>query len=223
MTIQFWLKDPTILFKENITEVWPKKSMSYEEKLNAITRLIIVLIIIGLLITQNFNILMLGIITLIIIILLYYNNTKKENFTNFQDSTIEKYYKANKNLFQQPSTNNPLMNIVLPQIRYEPNRKPAAPSFLPEVTESIDASVKEFASKPFKDPTIKNKLFSNIGDEFNFNRSMIQYNTMPNTLVPSDQKGFLEYLYGTMISGKEGNQIALYRNNSGAYDYTNPK
>jgi hypothetical protein len=223
MTIQFWLKDPTILFKENITEVWPKKTMSYEEKLNAITRLIIVLIIIGLLITQNFNILMLGIITLIIIILLYYNNTKKENFTNFQDSTIEKYYKANKNLFQQPSTNNPLMNIVLPQIHYQPNRKPAAPSFLSEVTDSIDASVKEFVSKPFKDPSIKNKLFSNLGDEFNFNRSMIQYNTMPNTLVPSDQKGFLEYLYGTMISGKEGNQVALYRNNSGAYDYTNPK
>jgi hypothetical protein len=223
MTIQFWLKDPTILFKENITEIWPKKSMSYEEKLNAITRLIIVLVIIGLLITQNLNILMLGIITIIIIILLYYNNSKKENFTNIQESTIEKYYKANKNLFQQPSNNNPLMNITLPQIHYEPNRKPAAPSFLPEVSASIDASVKEFVSKPFKDQTIKNKLFSNLGDEFNFNRSMIQYNTMPNTLVPSDQKGFLEYLYGTMISGKEGNQIALYRNNSGAYNYTNPK
>jgi hypothetical protein len=51
---------------------------------------------------------------------------------------------------------------------------------------------------------------------------MIQYNTMPNTQVPSDQKGFLEYLYGTMISGKEGNPVALYRNSSGAYNYTNP-
>jgi len=222
MTIQFWLKDPTILFKENIMEIWPKASMTYEEKLNAITRLIILLIIIGLLITQNLNILMLGIITLFIIILLYYNNTKKETFTNIHESSIEKYYKANKNSFQAPTNNNPLMNIIIPQIRYEPNRKPAAPAFLPEVSENIDNCVKEFVSKPFKDPTIKNKLFSNLGDEFNFNRSMIQYNTMPNTQVPSDQKGFLQYLYGTMISGKEGNQIALYRNNSGAYNYTNP-
>ena len=222
MTIDFWLKDPTILFKENITDVWPKSHMSYEEKLNAITRLILLLIVIGLLITQNLNILMLGIITLFIIILLYYNNTKKETFTNIHESNIEKYYKANKNSFQAPTNNNPLMNINIPQIRYEPNRKPAAPAFLPEVSKNIDNCVKEFVSKPFKDPTIKNKLFSNLGDEFNFNRSMIQYNTMPNTQVPSDQKGFLQYLYGTMISGKEGNQIALYRNNSGAYNYTNP-
>jgi sulfatase maturation enzyme AslB (radical SAM superfamily) len=222
MSIEFWLKDPTILFKENIMELWPKSSMSYEEKLNAITRLIIVLIIIGLIITQNLNILMLGIITLIIIILLYYNNHKKESFKNIEESSIEKYYKANKESFQQPINNNPLMNIVLPQIHYEPNRKPAAPSFLPEVSQTIDNCVKEFVSKPFKDPTIKNKLFSNVGDEFNFNRSMIQYNTMPNTLVPSDQKSFLEYLYGTMISGKEGNPLALYRNNAGAYNYMNP-
>ena len=71
MTIDFWLKDPTILFKENIMELWPKSSMSYEEKLNAISRLVIVLIILGLLITQNLNMLWLGIITLIIIVLLY--------------------------------------------------------------------------------------------------------------------------------------------------------
>ena len=222
MTIQFWLKDPTILFKENSMEMWPKSSMSYEEKLNAITRLIIVLIIIGLIVTQNLNILMLGIITIIIIILLYYNNSKKESFTNIEQNSLEKYYKDNKNAFQAPTNKNPLMNIVIPQIHYEPKRKPAAPAFLPEVSQAIDNCVKEFAAKPFKDPSIKNKLFSNLGDEFNFNRSMIQYNTMPNTLVPSDQKGFLEYLYGTMISGKEGNQLALYRNNSGAYNYTSP-
>ena len=222
MTIQFWLKDPTILFKENITDVWPKSHMSYEEKLNAITRLILLLIVIGLLITQNLNILMLGIITLIIIILLYYNNSKKENFTNIEQSNIENYYKTNKNLFQQPTTNNPLMNINIPQIHYEPTRKPAAPSYLPEVTTDIENCVKEFVSKPFNDPAIKNKLFSNVGDEFNFNRSMINYNTIPNTQTPSDQKKFLQYLYGTMISGKEGNPIALYRNSSGAYNYTNP-
>ena len=75
MTIQFWLKDPTILFKD-IMELWPTSSMKMEEKLNAITRLVILLIFIGLIITQNLNILWLGIITIIIIILLYYNNTK---------------------------------------------------------------------------------------------------------------------------------------------------
>ena len=222
MTVQFWLKDPTILFKENIMDIWPKSSMRYEEKLNAITRLVIILVILGLLITQNINILILGFIQLIIIVLLYYNYSKKESFTNIEETSIEKYYKANKNSFQEPKDNNPLMNILIPQIHYESNRKPAAPSFIPEVSKKIDNSIKEFVAKEFKDPAIKNKLFSSVGDEFNFNRSMIQYNTMPNTQVPSDQKGFLEYLYGTMISGKEGNPVALYRNSSGAYNYTNP-
>jgi len=218
MTIQFWLKDPTIVLKDSM-ELWPKSSMTMEEKLNAITRLVLLLIVIGLLITQNLHILWLGIITILIIILLYYNN-HKENFSNIED--IETNYTANKDSYQVPKTNNPLMNILLPQIHYEPKRKPAAPSYLPEVTTKIDNSVKDFISQQFKDPTIKNKLFSNLGDEFNFTKSMIQYNTMPNTQVPSDQKGFLQYLYGSMISGKEGNPIALYRNNSGSYDYTNP-
>lgn len=219
MTIPFWLKDPTILFKD-IMELWPTSSMKMEEKLNAITRLVILLIFIGLIITQNLNILWLGIITIIIIILLYYNNTK-ENFENIE-SDVENYYTTNKHLYQVPRKNNPLMNIVLPEIHYEPKRKPAAPSYLPEVSNAIDNNVKEFVSQQFKDPSIKTKLFSNLGDEFNFTKSMIQYNTMPNTQIPSDQKGFLQYLYGGMISGKEGDPIALYRNNSGSYNYTNP-
>ena len=65
-------------------------------------------------------------------------------------------------------------------------------------------------------------MFTDLGDAFVFNRSMIQYNATANTQVPNDQKAFQEYLYGNMISGKEGNPIALVRNNSGAVDFRNP-
>ena len=37
---------------------------------------------------------------------------------------------------------------------------------------------------------------------------------MPNTQVPNDQKAFQEYLYGNMISAKEGNPLALERNHA---------
>ena len=44
MTIQFWSNEPTILFnKDYIFELWPTSGMCYEEKLNAISRLIIIL------------------------------------------------------------------------------------------------------------------------------------------------------------------------------------
>ena len=43
MTAPFWINDPNILLKKDkITEVWPVSRMSFNEKLNAITRLVII-------------------------------------------------------------------------------------------------------------------------------------------------------------------------------------
>ena len=35
----------------------------------------------------------------------------------------------------------------------------------------------------------------------------------PNTKIPNDQEGFANFCYGDMISSKEGNPLALERNN----------
>ena len=44
MSDNFWLNNPNILLnKEYITDVWPTENLDYPEKLNAITRLIILL------------------------------------------------------------------------------------------------------------------------------------------------------------------------------------
>ena len=46
MTTTFWINNPMILFqKENINQLWPKDTMTSDEKLNAITRLVIILTI----------------------------------------------------------------------------------------------------------------------------------------------------------------------------------
>tara|TARA_A100001011_G_C14306533_1_gene843438 strand:- start:1744 stop:2445 length:702 start_codon:yes stop_codon:yes gene_type:complete len=233
MTTSIWLNDPTILLRnDKIRQLWPTEDMSAAEKVNAITRLVIILVTIGFLITLNYKIIWIGIVTLGIVFLLYYIQNrvidkKKENFSNrlpgvYPLLTDPVMYEMNKNLFQKPTTENPLMNVSLPQIYYEPDRKPAAPAFLPQVEKQINASVKDFVAKPFKDEKIKDKLFADLGDAFVFNRSMLQYNATANTQVPNDQKAFQEYLYGNMISAKEGNPIALERNHAGAYDFTNP-
>ena len=52
-----------------------------------------------------------------------------------------------------------------------------------------------------------------------FNRSMLPWTATANTQIPNDRKAFQEYLYGDMISGKEGNPLALERQSSGAYNY----
>ena len=44
MTIPFWLNEPTILFNKNyVFELWPTPYMCYEQKLNSITRLILLI------------------------------------------------------------------------------------------------------------------------------------------------------------------------------------
>ena len=50
---------------------------------------------------------------------------------------------------------------------------------------------------------------------------MLPFTANANTSIPNDQKNFQDFLYGDMISGKEGNKLALERNQSGAYNYTN--
>lgn len=88
MSIQFWINRPTILFDKNyILELWPLPSMCYERKINAITRLIILLTFIGYLITYSKKIIVIGIITLLIIYILFSLRNKKltkkimENFS----------------------------------------------------------------------------------------------------------------------------------------------
>ena len=58
MTTSVWLNDPRILLrKDKIMEIWPSQDMTAEEKVNAISRLVIILMIVGFLITLKINIL----------------------------------------------------------------------------------------------------------------------------------------------------------------------
>ena len=69
---QFWINDPLVLFKrEEMMDIWPAPLMSIEQKLNAISRIVILLSILGFLITKNVNILFTGAITLAIFVMMY--------------------------------------------------------------------------------------------------------------------------------------------------------
>ena len=72
MTIPFWTNEPTILFNKNyILEFWPTSNMCYERKLNAITRIIMLITILGFIISGSYRILTTGIITIVLIFALY--------------------------------------------------------------------------------------------------------------------------------------------------------
>lgn len=72
MNTSFWLYKPSILFnKEHITKLFPEKNMTSNEKLNAITRLVIILTVLGYLITQKNKIVITGIVTIVAIVILF--------------------------------------------------------------------------------------------------------------------------------------------------------
>jgi hypothetical protein len=218
MGTTFWLNDPSILIKKkDIFKLWPLEDMDNNDKLNAITRLVIIFTILGYLVTQTSKILVTGIATLIAIIILQranFWNTNRENITKASKEafTNPKYYEIIRDKFTEPSINNPAMNVLLPQISDDPKRKEAAPAYNPVVEKEMNDATKEFVTSNFDDPEIDNKLFKDLGDNYIFNNSMWNWYATPNTTIPNDQAGFAEFCYGDMISCKENNGMACQQN-----------
>jgi hypothetical protein len=235
--IQFWINDTSELFnKEHIFELWPLANMSYEQKLNAISRLIIVLSILGFIITKSIRFLVIGIVTLAIIYFVYkmrkqkivkelLNKDDKEGFKNIEKNgfsqptevkitnpeTLEAYLKSD---FEPTSKKNPLGNVLLTDIMDNPQRKAAPPSFNTEVYEDINKSTKKMIQS--LNPEIKNtnkQLFGDLGEKFEFDQSMWQYYSTPNTKIPNDQGAFADFLYGDMPSCRGGDDIACVKDN----------
>jgi hypothetical protein len=68
----FWLQDPTVLFNNTgITQIIPTSDMNRDAKLNAISRLIILMTLLGYLFTMSIKLLLLGAIALAMIALLH--------------------------------------------------------------------------------------------------------------------------------------------------------
>ena len=206
-----WIKDPTILLnKEKIRNLWPTSDMEMVEKINAITRLIIILTFLGYLVSRSVKIIITGIITLGILIFLYYSKTKKPTVPSAEKISKEGFtnpelYKLMKDNFTQPTKENPLMNVNLTELNGNPNRRPAAPAFNREVEREINNKAKH---QILEKNSLNEKLFKNLGENIGFEHSMRNFYSTANTQVPNDQKGFAEFCYGDMPSCKEGNEFA---------------
>jgi hypothetical protein len=241
MTTEFWTNEPTILFnKEYMLDLWPSSNMNYEQKLNAITRLIILVSILGYILTMSIKIIFVGIITLVIIFVLFKLKKQKitkemlnEGFkvqanevTGMFDKTISTTNPVTlesvlKTDFKEGTKRNPFSNVLLTEIMDEPNRKAAPPSFNPDVDEQITKDVKR--SVQFMNPEIKNtskQLFGDLYEEFNLDQSNRVFFSTANTRVNSDQGAFGKFLYGDMPSAKESTPEANIQREKDSFRYT---
>ena len=215
----FWSNEPTILFnKNNITQVWIKNSMSFEEKLNAISRLVILLTILGFVVTGGLRFLVMGFVTLAVIFCIYQirkqSETEKEGFEQIKITDPITLNTFLKNEFNKTVKTNPFGNVLLTDIGDAPQRKSAPPSFNAKVTEDINRATKQAVQS--MNPGIKNtnkQLYGDLAQNFEFDESMRQFYSTPNTKVCNDQTAFAEYLYGNMTSCKEGDAFQCIQDN----------
>lgn len=241
MTIQFWTNNPIILFnKDYIFELWPTSAMCYEEKLNAISRLIIILTILGYILTMSKRILIVGILTLLLIYVLYNMRKQKltkdmlENFevqgnevTGLFDNKPKSYINpvtldaVLRTEFKEGNKKNPFSNVLLTQIMDDPERKAAPPSFNVDVDQDITKNVKRAVQ--MMNPGIKNtnkQLFGDLYQQFELDQSNRVFYSTPNSRVTNDQGAYGQYLYGNMPSAKEDTPDGNMQRVKDNYRYT---
>ena len=213
MQTTFWVSDPLILFRtDSISQLWPTKEMNMDDKLNSITRLTIMLTLVGYLISKNYRVIYAGVITLFSIVVLRYSRSSKkqygeEGFSNLNHAVPE------KKIYQHPTEKNPLMNVLLPEIQDNPNRPEAQRSYNQDVVDDINKKTQDMVVSNFDNPQgIHERLFRDLGDNFQFDRSMIQFSSTASTQIPNDQKSFAEFCYGDMISCKTNDNGACVKN-----------
>lgn len=218
----FWINNPYILIdSQEITKLWPLEYMNQNEKLNAVSRLIIFLTIIGTIITKNINILISGVVCIFIIIvfnLLQNRKLDNKDLTKITEGfTNPDLYNTLKHNFTNPNKDNPLMNVNLTEIQDNPQRLDAAPSYNKMVEKNINESTKEFIKQSSDNKDIKDKLFNSLGDnlgnDFEFEQSMRQFYTTANTRVCNNQAAFANFCYGNMASCRDGDVEKCIKNN----------
>jgi hypothetical protein len=200
MSEQIWFKTPTVLFdKDTWSKFVPTKDMTTAEALNSVVRFSTYFSVILFVATHVGAYLMAIPVVMIATILL--NNL----FPN--GKTIESFIAKEEKVgpqYTMPSKENPFMNVLISEIKYNPNRPPAADITKADMGDSLDSFFRvQWAS----DPT----------DVFGRTQSQRQFIAMPSTSIPNDQGSFMNWLY--KIPGKtckEGGKEACFPGTDGA-------
>jgi len=241
--IQFWTNEPTVLFnKEYMFELWPTSDMCYEQKLNAITRLVILITILGYVSTTSTRILVVGTLTLAVIFGLFKMRKQKltnqmlnEGFsiqgnqvTGMFDKKTDSYVNpvtldtVLKTEFKEGTKKNPFSNVLLTQISGDPERKSAPPSFNISVDEDITKNIKKAVQ--MMNPGIKNtdqQLYGDLWQQFELDQSNRAFFSTANTRVENDQSAYAQFLYNDLkYSGKESTPEGAISRVQDNYRYT---
>lgn len=216
--VQFWTDNPNILMKNGyITELFPTTEMTFEQKLNAVTRLVLVITILVFIITKSVRVIVGSLFTVLAIVMLHkYHFKNSESFSNPAMDVLNKNnIQLSGNVFDKPTSSNPFSNVLVTDYEDNPQKLPAPPFSNAATNEGLMENAKKMVSEAHPDqPNITDKLFLGLNEKLNFEQSMRQFHSTASTTIPNDQGAFAEFCYGGMKSCKEGNLFACAKNMS---------
>lgn len=213
---------------QELFEIFPTNKMTFERKVNAIIRLILLLSIIGFLLTRSVTFLVSGVVTICAIMVLYFYQKNKEKESQKKEEVVpvvpalvegfeeiassqgqsqintQQEMSAVINSQYVPTTKtNPLSNVLLTEYIDDPLRKPAPPAFNPVITEDITTNVKKAVqSLNCSIDNTNTQLFGGLYNQFDLDQSNRAFYSTAITTIPNDQGAYASFLYGTMPSGK---------------------
>ena len=187
--MEFWIDQPKLLFHSKyIHEIWMYERMTMNQKLNAMTRLIIVLSLLGFICFNRSLFLVMGMILVSAIVIIY----KRKNIFEGMD---------NKDIPVLPS--NPLNNVLMSDYKENPMLAPSHPEYSEKLENSINQSALTAIFKQNTDNKDIQKGFESSRDQFEFEQSMRPFFTNPVNSVDQIEYGdFLKYCFGKLPCDK---------------------
>lgn len=196
MNEPFWFNEPNILFQfPYIQKLIPDTNDSLSGKLNALTRFIILLSFTTIIFfpERRIKLLITMCITLGSIIIFERHNKIVEKFESLNIQNEGKNVNTEmKTHGTRPTKSNPLMNVLPPEIKYNPKRESAVSSNIAqkEIKDNIKSNLNE-------------NLFRDLNDEIDFENFQRKFNVMPNTSIPNAQDSFIKFCYKNTAYDKE--------------------
>lgn len=180
MSDPIWTKNIKILLQYP-KEFWPSKYMSYNEKMNSITRFIIYFCLILTLLKNNPSYLILLFVLLFVLTKIIKSPlTKQTQALTAKHTQPDKYNGVEQNCTLS-TKENPFSNVLVSDYTQNPSRSSACDSS--SVSDDIN---KNFFSDFQQDPY----------DIYNKKHSQRQFYSTPNSRIPNDQSSFAHWLYG---------------------------
>ena len=203
----FWFDNISILFeKKELTNFFPVKHMSLNEKLNAIVRLCAYLSIVLYFYSTDYKVIYILLSSLLLTFLIHKYSSKEDFTDNVVEDESNMFFKEKKII--EPTKDNPFMNVTFDEYKENPNR---------ESVLKIDDDNKHLTDDEIKmdiEKKFNENLFLDINDIYGKNNSQRQFYTNPITTIPNDQTAFAEWLYKRPHKTcKEGNGDQCAANN----------